>query len=452
MTFRGRPWLFHIAIVLSSLLLFLIQPILTKAILPTFGGSAGVWVTAMMFFQTALLIGYLYAYLVSRFLSAGMQRAVHAVLLVLSLLLLPVRPHLLGAPDHPVLSILRVLTVSIGLPYLLLASTSPLLQTWFTGTFPYRLFALSNAGSVVALLSYPFLIEPWVSSHTLFFVWSSAYVVFVGLACLVPASASAIPPVQRQNPLRWIALAACASALWMAVANHLSQEVAPVPFLWVLPLSLYLLTFIFCFEGRRNWYNPTLFRWLLPAAWIVACYNIARPGSNGLLWEITAFSTALFVWCMFRHGELARTKPEGRASLTFFYLMLALGGALGGIFVGIVAPNFFSTYLELPIGIVASVILALPLLYGIRSTARLARIGILALGAFVVATRFQIGTGDVIHLRTFYGALQVTDTSTDFRSLYNGRTLHGVEFLAPAERQQPTTYYGPDSGARNSTR
>jgi SAM-dependent methyltransferase len=150
---------------------------------------------------------------------------------------------------------------------------------------------------------------------------------------------------------------------------------------------------------------------------------------------------------MFCHGELARTKPEGRAKLTFFYLMLALGGALGGIFVGVIAPNVFSTYLELPIGIVASVILALPLLYGLRSTARLARIGVLALAAFVIATRFQLGTGDVIHLRNFYGALQVTDTGTDYRALYNGRTLHGVEFLAPAVQQQPTTYYGPQSGA-----
>ena len=447
MAFRGRHSFFHITIVLSSLLLFVIQPILTKAILPAFGGSAGVWVTAMMFFQTALLIGYLYAWLLSRFLSAGMQKAVHGVLFVLSLLLLPIKPHVVAGNEHPVLSILHVLTVSIGLPYLLLASTSPLLQTWFTGKFPYRLFALSNAGSVIALLSYPFLLEPYVSSHTLLTVWSIGYAIFVLCAGLVPASAAAAEPVQRRNPLLWIALATCASALWMAVANHLSQEVAPVPFLWVLPLSLYLLSFIFCFEGRRNWYHPTVFRWLLPAAWIVACYSIARPGSNSLMWEIAAFSAALFVWCMFCHGELASTKPEVRANLTFFYLMLALGGALGGIFVGVIAPNVFSTYLELPIGIVASVILALPLLYGIRSAARLLRIGILALAAFVIATRFQLGTGDVIHLRNFYGTLQVTDIGTDYRALYNGRTLHGVEFLASARQEQPTTYYGPDSGA-----
>jgi SAM-dependent methyltransferase len=449
---------FYLAIGFSSLLLFSIQPVMTKAILPTFGGSAGVWVTAMLFFQTMLLMGYLYSHLLSRFFSRRAQSMIHLILLLLSLSLLPVKPHLESA-QGPALSILLVLLVSVGLPYFLLSSTSPLLQSWFaasyTGAFPYRLFAVSNAGSVAALLAYPILIEPLMTASTQLLVWSVGYVVLVLIACITALlhwSAKPIPepydtsPSSR-HPFLWIALAACASTLWLAVANHLSQEVAPVPFLWVLPLSLYLLSFILCFEGR-NWYRPALFRWLLPASWIAACYSIAQPA--GLVREILTFSAALFLWCMFCHGELARTKPERRQDLTFFYLMLAFGGALGGVFVGGIAPNVFSSYLELPIGITASVLLALPLIYRITSRARLARLGVVALAAFIIAVRFQAGSGDIVHLRNFYGALQVTDTGTGsaaFRSLYNGRTLHGVEFLSPTRNRLPTTYYGPESGA-----
>jgi SAM-dependent methyltransferase len=449
---------FYLAIGFSSLLLFSIQPVMTKAILPAFGGSAGVWVTAMLFFQTMLLMGYLYSYLLTRFFSRRAQSMIHLILLLISLSLLPVKLHPESAHD-PALSILLVLLVSVGLPYFLLSSTSPLLQSWFatsyTGVFPYRLFALSNAGSVAALLAYPILIEPLMTASTQLRVWSVGYVLLALIACVTAVLHSSAKPIHEpfdtnlstRRPFLWIALAACASVLWLAVANHLSQEVAPVPFLWVLPLGLYLLSFILCFEGR-NWYRPALFRWLLPASWIAACYNMAQPA--GLVREILTFSAALFLWCMFCHGELALTKPERRQDLTFFYLMLAFGGALGGVFVGVVAPNVFSSYLELPIGITASVLLALPLLYHVTSAARLTRLGVVALAAFIIAVRFQAGSGDVVHLRNFYGALQVTDTGAGdaaFRSLYNGRTLHGVEFLSPTRNRVATTYYGPESGA-----
>ncbi len=233
------------------------------------------------------------------------------------------------------------------------------------------------------------------------------------------------------------------------MANHLSQEVAPVPFLWVLPLSIYLLSFILCFE-RDGWYRPALFRWLLPAAWIGAALRMAGMGPAGLTWEIVVFSLALFIWCMFCHGEIARTKPDDPGGVTFFYLTIALGGALGGVFVGVVGPNLLSTYLELPIGITVSALLALRLLYGMTSPWRLARLGAVALAAFVIATRFQTGFGDVVHLRNFYGALQVSDAGAGesaVRALYNGRTLHGVEFLAADRNRMPTAYYGPESGA-----
>ena len=437
---------------------------MAKALLPVFGGSAGVWVACMLFFQVMLLLGYLYSYAVTTYLSRRAQSATHAALLLLSLATISLRPRLEwahAAAGNPALSILGVLLVSVGLPYFLLSTTSPLLQSWFAHSklapLPYHLFALSNAASLLALLAYPVAMEPLLPQSAQLRWWWFGYGVLV-----LPAVAAAVAhargtSVQRPadhspavaRPLRWIGLAACGSTLWMAVANHLSREVAPVPFLWVLPLSIYLLSFILCFDGR-GWYRPAIFRWLLPAAWLTAAYRIAGQGPPGLMWEIATFSLALFVWCMFCHGEIARTKPASAGGVTFFYLMIALGGALGALFVGLAAPNLLGTYLELPIGIAASALFALYLLYGITSPWRLLRLAVVALAAFAVATRFEAGLGDVIHLRNFYGALQVrtadADGSSPIRTLYNGRTLHGVEFLASDKLRLPTAYYGPDSG------
>jgi spermidine synthase len=416
----------------------------------------------MLFFQVMLLMGYLYSYGITSYLGRRIQSAVHAALLIFSLLSLSLRPRIqLPGTGNPVLSILGVLLVSVGLPYFLLSATTPLLQSWFAksteAAFPYRLFALSNAASLLVLLAYPVAIEPLLTQSTQLRCWSVGYAVLVALACATAVSHGYGNPVKTRaetaaaanHPLLWIGLAACASTLWLAVANHLSQEVAPVPFLWVLPLSIYLLSFILCFEGD-GWYRPALFRWLLPAAWIGAAFRIAGRGPAGLQWEVGIFSLALFIWCMFCHGEIARTKPDNPGGVTFFYLMIALGGAIGAVFVGVAAPNLLSTYLELPIGITASALLALRLLYGMTSPWRLARLGAVALAAFVIATRFQAGYGDVVHLRNFYGALQVSDAGVGesaVRTLYNGRTLHGVEFLTPDRNRLPTAYYGPESGA-----
>ena len=362
MATRGARPLFFITIVLSATLLFSIQPVMAKAILPQFGGSAGVWVTAMMFFQTMLLAGYFYAWAITRWLSPRMQKVVHGALLLLSLLSVPVHPHLGAIGSRPTLSVLAVLAASVGVPYLTLSATTPLLQAWFTGTLPYRLFAVSNAGSLLALLAYPFVIEPLLSTNTQLKIWSVGFALFFVCAeGVVFIASDQTQPVSADEgehapAILWITLAACASALWMAVANHVSQQVAAVPFVWVLLLSLYLLTFILCFEGRRNWYDRKVFRFLLPIAWIGGSYALANSGNTGILSEISIFAGALFIWCMFCHGELARSKPEGRRQLTFFYLMLALGGALGGVFVAVVAPNVFTMPLELPIGIVTALI------------------------------------------------------------------------------------------------
>ncbi len=433
---------------------------MARALLPLFGGSAGVWVTCMLFFQVMLLLGYLYSWAITNFLSRAAQSIVHTSLLALSLTTLSLKPRLGSPAGDPLISVLAALATSIGLPYFLLSTTSPLLQSWFAKSnlraFPYWLFALSNAASLLALLAYPVAIEPSSTQSQQWHLWTIGYICLVVLACAAamihwrrPATTQVTKHASIGSPaLRWIALSACASALWMAVANHLSQEVAPVPLLWVLPLSIYLLSFILCFESD-GWYRPALFRWLLPAAWIAAAWRIAGAETAELPTELAIFSLALFIWCMFCHGEIARTKPIAAEAVTFFYLMIATGGALGALFTGIVAPNLLSSYLELPIGIAVSVLLALYVLYGMTSLWRLGRISVVAAAAFVIAARFQ-AFGDVVHLRNFYGALRVTDSGSGenaVRSLYNGRTLHGIELLARDRASLPTAYYGRDSGA-----
>jgi hypothetical protein len=251
------------------------------------------------------------------------------------------------------------------------------------------------------------------------------------------------------RPLLWIGLAACASTLWLAVSNYLSQEVAAIPFLWVLPLTLYLLSFVLCFDSDRC-YRPALFRWLLPAAWVAIGSRIGVTGASGdLRVDIPLMLSALFILCLFCHGELARTKPVRRQGLAFFYLTIAAGGALGGVFVGFAAPNLFSTFLELPIGIVGSVFLSLVLIYGIVSPGRLIRLAALAIAAFVAASSFHGGTTNVVSERNFYGTLQIRDSGQGdmaARTLYNGRTAHGMEFLPAWRRDTPASYYGKQSG------
>ena len=453
------------AIFLSSALLFLLQPIAAKAILPWFGGSAGVWTACMLFFQAVLLLGYLYAYGITRYLSSRSQTVVHLALLVLSLAILPVNLADRGnftRVDSPVPRILAALGVSIGLPYFVLSTTGPLLQTWCSrrapASFPYRLFALSNLASLVALLVYPLGIEPILSLSRQFLVWSAAYLGFVLLTAVAtlrgtpkesPGEPQRIPSSVAQ-PIVWIVLAACASTLWLAVANHLSQEVAAVPFLWILPLSLYLSSFILCFD-REGWYRPRAYRWILPAAWLAMTFRLARQGViGGLHWEILLFSAALFACCMFCHGELARRKPEPQQGLAFFYLMVATGGALGAVFAGFIAPHIFSSYLELPLGIALCILLNVALLYGYSSPRHVARLMVVATLAFVLGTQLRPTDKTLLKARNFYGTLQVTESGIEAmtaRALYNGTILHGIQFSTPDRSRLTTTYYGPQSGA-----
>jgi SAM-dependent methyltransferase len=359
--------LFAATILLSAFLLFQVQPLIAKLILPWFGGSAAVWTSCMLFFQIALLGGYTYAHwLTSR--PARVQALVHVGLLAVSLASLPILPSAwwkpIGAED-PLLRILGLLTATVGLPYFLLSSTSPLLQSWYSrvngGAMPYRFFALSNAGSMVGLLAYPVFVEPTLTGRQQAWSWSVGYAAFAAICAVVTLRSKAAhtdvvarvnvertPAPAWSERLLWMGLAACASALLLAVTNHLTQNVAAIPFLWVLPLSLYLLSFILCFDSDR-WYKRWLFARLAAVALPTLAYAISQESTiNALKLAVGFFSVALFVLFMVCHGELARRRPAP-AHLTSFYLMVSVGGAIGGLLIGFAAPYFFNALYDLPV-------------------------------------------------------------------------------------------------------
>jgi hypothetical protein len=468
-------------IFLSAFLLFAVQPMIGKIILPWFGGSAAVWSTCLLFFQAALLAGYLYAHRSTQSLRPKYQAGLHVVLMALSLALLPILPSPQWKPSQagdPSLRILLLLSATIGLPYLLLSTTSPLLQAWYVaakpGAIPYRLFALSNFGSLLALLSYPFFVEPLFTTHGQAYGWSGIYALFVVICAAVawkamraapskPREMSASvpsPPPSWTIRILWTALAACASTLLLAISNHLSQNVAPIPFLWVLPLSVYLLSFILCFERDRV-YHRGVFLPLLVIALDGAAFAIySNQGNPNIAWAIPTFVAALFVACMVCHGELARLKPDP-SHLTSFYLMISLGGTLGGLFVAVIAPHVFHTYFELPLAMVACSALAAIVLW-ISPQNWKGRIPVaavrIAMLAFTVGLAIHLGyekhLSDKIFrlsVRNFYGVLRVRDISaveedTAVRRLIHGTINHGEELLDARYRDDPTSYYGPFSG------
>src|SRR5207302_926082 len=363
----------------SAFLLFQVEPIIAKIILPWMGGAAAVWSVCLLFFQAVLLLGYLYAHWLSRKFQPQVQHRIHIALLAVSLLTLPISPRESWKPtgaEDPALRILLLLTMTMGLPYFLLSSTSPLLQAWYArtrpGVSPYRFYALSNSGSLLGLLSYPLLVEPTISRVHQAVGWSIAYSGVAVLCALIALrargeSVSDFSQEQISRPewkmrLLWAALAACGSALLLAVTNHISQNIAAVPFLWILPLSLYLLSFIVCFEGYR-WYHRGFFLRLLVISLAAMAY--ARiPGSSNIPFMvlIPLYCAGLFVCCMVCHGELARLKPHP-SHLTTFYLMCSLGGAIGALFVALIAPHVFSGYYELPVAMAGCAVLVLVVLY-----------------------------------------------------------------------------------------
>ena len=380
--------LYAATIFVSAFLLFLVQPVMAKQILPWFGGSATVWTTCLVFFQTALLAGYAYSDVTVRRLTPRAGVRLHALLLLASLALLPIIPGVQwkpGGAENPSWLILGMLAATIGLPYFLLSTTSPLVQAWFArarpGASPYRLFALSNFASMLALVGYPFLLEPWAPTREQAIGWSFGYALFVllcaaagwrslrqhttptvhALADDAPVGAGtdrgeAPPTLARQ--LLWCTLSATGSLLLLAVSNHITQNIAAVPLLWILPLALYLLTFILCFDGS-GWYRREIFLSMLAAALGVMAWTLADPKlTHELEIQVGVFSGGLFIACMFCHGELTRLKPAPRY-LTRFYLMISVGGAVGSVLVGIVAPLVLPAYFELAAGLILCSLLLL---------------------------------------------------------------------------------------------
>jgi hypothetical protein len=456
------------AVFLSAFLLFLIEPLVAKMILPWFGGSAAVWATCLVFFQSALLLGYYYADRTSRWLSPKRQAEAHIVLLALSLSFLPLlssagwRPH---PGTDPAWRIVWLLTATIGLPFFLLSATSPLMQTWFQRlrpkADPYYLFSLSNLASFLALLAYPFLLEPRISTSTQAAAWSASFALFVPLcataAFLSRAGApdSGSPVDCREQPLlrrrlHWLALSACGSMLLLTVTSHLTQNVAPVPLLWVLPLAFYLLTFTLVFS-RRQFYSRWLFVRLLAVFLTAMGYEAYDSrGIGAVQIVLPLFCLGLFVCCMFCHGELNRLKPEGKA-LTSFYLMLSLGGALGAMFVGLAAPRLFSSLYEFPLTLLLTGLLALITLWPEGWAWRTLLCSVSVGLAFVLVLKIQsLRHQSIVMVRNFYGALRVTESSDGgqgpARVLYHGIIQHGAQFRNLPWRKVPVAYYGFNSG------
>lgn len=372
--------LLAVTVFLSAFLLFQVQPIIGKFILPWFGSTPGVWATALLFFQLMLLGGYAYAHFIASRLTWRRQALLHGVLLGLALVALPITPADTWKPtsaDAPALRILLILMASVGAPYLLLASTAPLIQRWFAhlhpGRSPYRLYALSNTGSLLALLSYPFLVEPYVRLQSQTLYWSLAYVVFGALcaACALMLyrsirdgdhAAAEAKSADFSSPrpglgvaLLWLLLSACGSGLLLATTNQMSMDIAVVPFLWVLPLCVYLLSFILTFDHER-WYVRPVFIAALPIALINAVRLLYGGVDLELMDQVIGYSLTLFVCCMCCHGELSRARPATQ-HLTFFFLIVSIGGAVGGLLVAIVAPALLPSTYEYHVLLVACYLL-----------------------------------------------------------------------------------------------
>ncbi|MBV9304090.1 MAG: fused MFS/spermidine synthase [Acidobacteriaceae bacterium] len=463
----GVPTLFGTTIFLSAFLLFSVEPLIAKRILPWFGGSAAVWSTCLVFYQTALLLGYVYARLLTRYLTPRRQVTIHVVLLLVSLALLPIGPGQRWKPgpaQDPTWLILEMLTLTIGLPFVVLSSTSPLLQDWIArGGYktPYRLFALSNLASFVALLGYPLFIEPLLDTRSQSLIWSAGYAVFIVL-CGFSAwrsrnrggeklAESAPERIDRTQTRWWFLLSACGSMLLLSVTNHITENVAAVPLLWVLPLAIYLLTFVLIFGPNRVYKRAMWLRLLAVALGTLgyAIYDIHVTEVIQVSLPIALLS--LFVCCMFCHGELSRLRPDSR-NLTDFYMMLSLGGAAGAIFVGIIAPRVFSGIYELPLTLVLTAGLALLLTW--RDGAwplRLLWIGVTGCMIVVLGANVKGYRENALSVRrSFYGSLRVVQSphpgEEQTRTLFHGTVEHGAEFLLPPRQLQPTTYYGSDSG------
>ncbi|MGQ0684508.1 spermidine synthase [Bradyrhizobium sp.] len=519
---------YTLAIFVSALLLFSVQPLFTKMVLPRLGGSPAVWSVAMVFFQSLLLAGYAYAHYLTKAGNRVVPVLVHLLLLVAAMLTLPLA--IRSGWGEPPMSgyafwLLGLFSVSIGLPFFALAANNPLLQAWFVrtghpnGPDPYFLYASSNIGSFLALLSYPVLLEPMFTLRTQNLIWTGGYglliLLIAGCGVLLlksPANAAALnlPAADVDAPApswslraRWIFLAAVPSGLLIAVTAHISTDVAAAPLLWVLPLSLYLLTWVLVFQSR-----PLLPHWLMlllqPLAVAGVVILLAVGGEQNLLLTLGGHQLFFFLIAMACHGELARTRPAAKY-LTGFYVALSFGGMVGGLFAGLIAPYAFSWIAEYPIllalatlcrpavperlprlaqwywALLAAIAVALILpaysagqvfnwLDGHRPW-MIGGVGVLAAAmalalngnrwkifatvavALVLLRAYPTDAGRVETVRSFFGVHKIVVTPNgQYHVLMHGTTIHGAEKFRNDDgspvtgRPEPITYYHRDGG------
>jgi hypothetical protein len=504
------PYSYAVSVLLSAFLLFQIQPMIGKYILPWFGGTPGVWSTILLFFQALLTGGYAYAYWLLGRLRNRWQGIVHLSALAVSLGLLvvtaltwnsPITPDASWRPPSsasPIWSIVKILAVSVGVPYFLLSTNSTLMQSWFgqedQKKIPYRLYALSNAGSLLALISYPILFEPILTLRTQAYLWSGGYVVFAFIAAYLALQtyrrlqkddgqeSTAKQPDESKRPsigvhVLWVGLAAIASALLISVTNQITQEVAVVPFLWVLPLTVYLLSFILTFSSER-WYSRRLFVIAFFVISFISVWMLVKWPPFSITTQVAIYILLLFVCCMICNGELYKQRPHPRF-LPSFYLMIAVGGAAGGLFVNLVAPYLFTSgFWELQWAVVAcgltlAVIMQMePERVLKRRKQRKSRrkgkqrrqrslklkpaviasgVGLLLLSIAVISISRALSADILLSTRNFYGVLRVWEINTSQPALLatqlaHGKTVHGFQFEADQIRHLPTTYYSESSG------
>lgn len=463
------------AVFLAAFLLFLIEPMAAKQLLPVLGGSSAVWVTCLVFFQLALLLGYLYAHWIARHPSRGWQQRLHIGLLAIAVvaLAMPMRLGipLSGATAHPVTTIFSALSATIGLPFLMLASTSPLLQIWLSrsekGAIPYRLFALSNVGSLLALALYPTVVEPHMTLRHQRLLWSLGFVAYAVLCAVLARQARSVsqaaqPPqlITRENASPastwkrslWFLLPMGAAMQLTAVTSHLSQNIAAIPLLWILPLAAYLLTFVIAFQCpafyRRGLVVRLLVLMLASLGYALSKTDLTLP--IGL--SIAFFLAEEFTACYFCHAEVHALRPQRASEATLFYLLIAGGGVAGTFLIAIASPMIFAANYDLALSFFATAILALLVTRNDGWAQRLLwSTGCILMLALLLMLHTVFARESLIEVRNFYGTLRVTQSylppeAQGVRTLLNGTIQHGTEWFAPEFLDTPTTYYADDSG------
>jgi SAM-dependent methyltransferase len=457
--------LYALTIFLSAFLLLVVEPMAGKQLLPTLGGSSAVWTTCLVFFSVVLLLGYLYAHWISSFFDPRRQAVIHILILTLALLSLGIhiRPTAAAVSYHPALTVFQVLTTVIGLPYLALSATTPLLTAWyaesFAGRSPYRLFALSNFASLLALISYPVLIEPQLTMKQQTGWWSAGFLVFAVLCGAIAWQGRnrRLPPQPEKVALTghpepfWFLLALGGGMMLTAITSHMSANIAAIPLLWVPPLALYLLTFILAFQGAWRPLRQSMLRWVLVAVASMAYALRDIRTIVPIMVSIPLFLIGLFLVCFFLHGELYARRPV-TAGMTRFYLVVSTGGAAGTLLVGVIAPLVLRANYDLACTLVVVALIALAATWQDGWGLRMIWMAGTVAAIVVVSTQIRQYDDDAVALmRNFYGTLRVREThlppqSDTDRQLLNGTIEHGAEWFAPQFRGMPLTYYAPDSG------